>query len=461
MRVLNANSENPLYGFSPKRVWKRNVKITEPFRARRLFADFSSLPLAFFVASSFAASAPAQSSEPLPGPTPAIVTARTFRNVDASDFIGAVGCSSSLCHGGGPAPITNQQVVVETQKKRNAFTIWKGRDAHAKSWATLATERSARMSASMGLGKPQDTSRCTECHAPLAGVSASRLGPLARVEDGISCESCHGPSREWVRQHTRLDLNHGQRTSLGMRDLHNLYNRANNCVSCHQVLPPDIQKAGHPALVFELDAQSVGEPKHWVDAGRFHGPQAWLTGQAAALREMSWALNKRDASGDVEREQWRGLLWLMKKTTDTLPELPKYENLTDIELSAGNLVRVQSVSDDIARASAGRAWDAATTRNLMDALCATEGTFTDGKEKSLAYKERAIRLTLAISRLLAPFQAVDKARWARSADELGKLYLTVDGRTEFDAAKFASQLREFQKSLAYAGADEPPKTATR
>src|SRR5262249_9923207 len=248
----------------------------------------------------------AQSAEPLPGPTPAIVTAKTFRNVDRADFIGAVGCSSSICHGAGPSPITTNTVVVG---ERNAFTIWQTRAAHAKSWATLATDRSARMAAAIGAGRAQDTVRCTECHAPMQTVNAARLGPLARAENGISCENCHGPSKFWIRSHTRKDLTHAQNVTTGLKDLENLYLRANTCVACHQVLPPDLKNAGHPPLVFELDAQSVAEPKHWKESGEWRGPQAWLVGQAAALREASWALNKRESSADVEREQWRSLLW--------------------------------------------------------------------------------------------------------------------------------------------------------
>lgn len=41
-----------------------------------------------------------------------------------------------------------------------------------------------------------------------------------------------------------------------MRDLRNLYARANACVACHQNVDPEILKAGHPELVFELDRQS-------------------------------------------------------------------------------------------------------------------------------------------------------------------------------------------------------------
>jgi len=86
------------------------------------------------------------------------------------------------------------------------------------------------------------------------------------VSEGVSCENCHGPAENWLRAHTRSDWTHADRTFAGMRDLKNLYVRANNCVACHQTVELPLLKAGHPELIFELDGQSVSEPKHWRKA---------------------------------------------------------------------------------------------------------------------------------------------------------------------------------------------------
>jgi hypothetical protein len=99
----------------------------------------------------------------------------------------------------------------------------------------------------------------------------------------------------------------------------------------------------------------------------------------------------------------------------------------------------------------------------METLAASDGDFTGTTEPPLALQFRAQRLTLALSRLLAPFEARDKTRWAKPTEEMQKLFLANDARVEFDAAKFVSALQAFQKSLAYTGTDEPaPKqTASR
>jgi hypothetical protein len=109
-----------------------------------------------------------------------------------------------------------------------------------------------------------------------------------------------------LRGHTRKDWNYAMRVTAGMRDLRSLYVRANTCVACHQNLDSDITKAGHPELTFELDGQSVAEPKHWRDDDPFSGVRAWLVGQAVALREISWALSKNERPTRTKFTDGRG-----------------------------------------------------------------------------------------------------------------------------------------------------------
>ena len=104
-------------------------------------------------------------------------------------------------------------------------------------------------------------------------------------------------------------------SAAGMRDLRNLYVRANACVACHQNLAPELLKAGHPDLFFELDGQSVAEPKHWRDEEPWSGLRQWLTGQAVALREMSWALANDPQNDAFVLARWDGLAWLCATAT--------------------------------------------------------------------------------------------------------------------------------------------------
>ena len=174
---------------------------------------------------------------------------RQFRE---STFIGAVGCKSSSCHGGAGA-------------KRSQYITWSLHDYHTKAFPVLLNARSARIAEGLGITEAQTSARCTVCHSPLQSVAQSRVAATVRPDEGVSCESCHGAAGGWLRGHTRTDWTYNIRVSAGMRDLRSLYVRANACVACHQNVPADILKAGHPELFFELDGQSVAEPKHWRD----------------------------------------------------------------------------------------------------------------------------------------------------------------------------------------------------
>jgi len=167
---------------------------------------------------------------------------------DSAKFVGAVGCRSSSCHGG-------------AGEKRSQHITWSQKDFHTRAYAILLDARSARIGEAVGISQPQSSPRCTVCHSPFQSVAQTRLTPSARPDEGVSCESCHGAAEPWLRGHTRTDWTYTMRVSAGMHDLRNLYVRANACVACHQNVESDLLKGGHPALVFELDSQSVNEPK--------------------------------------------------------------------------------------------------------------------------------------------------------------------------------------------------------
>ena len=94
------------------------------------------------------------------------------------------------------------------------------------------------MAQSLGLESPQSSARCAICHSPFAAVSQARLAQPEHRDMGVSCESCHGPAEPWLRSHTRADFSHTDRVRSGMRELRDLYGRANACVACHQNVDP-------------------------------------------------------------------------------------------------------------------------------------------------------------------------------------------------------------------------------
>lgn len=364
-------------------------------------------------------------------------------------FLGAMSCSSSLCHGGGSA-------------ERNAYTVWTRSDPHRHAAATLAGTYARQIAQGLLLGSPAESVRCTECHTPLATVPAERLsaGVNARTE-GVSCESCHGPAQNWVRSHTRRDFTPAQNVQTGVREERNLYDRAGTCVACHQNIAPDLLAAGHPGLYFELDAQTAGEPPHWIDRGDFFGPQAWLTGQAVAWREMSWSLGQTAAEPtDEARAQWRALAWLLQRTVAACGTRIQGGELPGVDPTPGpnnfapdNVAHAQARADDLARAASRLTWTRASTRHCLVELAATDKEFSSvmASEPPVAIRARAQRLMSALARLSVPLQKQDGPKWAPAVKEFDKLSTLANARATFDGASFGEQLRRFHDALPASG----------
>lgn len=351
--------------------------------------------------------------------------------IQPAQFVGAAGCKSSSCHGG-------------AGEKRSQYITWTRRDIHTRGYATLTNARSERIASALNLTQQRESTtavtsaRCTICHSPFQAISPAQLAPTVDPTESVSCESCHGAAGSWLRGHTRPDWTYATRVGAGMRDLKSFYVRANTCVACHQNLDSDIAAAGHPPLVFELDSQSEAEPKHWRDPDGT-GPRAWLTGQAVALRELSWHLSRNSTPDEDAVNQWRALTWLLGNVTAA------DRTLLPIE-STGPFSEVQQQADALARNAAQQTFDADFANRLTRALAALDGQFNETHEtpRELLFW-RAQRLVLALERL-SDFVSRTTHGSPRPR-ELTELRQDLRWPGEFDAARFADRLAKYRQSI--------------
>lgn len=342
-------------------------------------------------------------------------------------FVGSVGCSSSSCHGGaGP--------------KRSQFITWTQQDVHARAFVILTSARSARMAESLGLGNAQTSPRCTVCHSPFQSVPAAHMRSAARADEGVSCETCHGAAESWLRGHTRPDWSYATRVGAGMRDLRSLYVRANACVACHQNVEPDLLDNAHPELNFELARQSVAEPKHWRDDDPWIGARSWLTGQAVALREISWALARRP-NDDREKLRWSALGWLLAKVVGV------QTSGATLSANTGDFVEMQKTADDLARQAARWPFDQALLAQLLRTFAASDAEFAPANDNPRGLlSRRAERLVPAIEQLASALEA-NGGHVAIDA-ELQALREAMRPPEQFDAAAFAARLQALSQALA-------------
>lgn len=213
----------------------------------------------------------------------------TGEPLDTAKVLGSQTCMTSGCHGGAGLD-------------RGAYNIWKLYDPHFDASATLTNGRSKAMARQLGIENAAESNSCTICHSPMSQVASSRLAEPPeghKVDSGVSCANCHGPAENWLLSHTRPDYPKDALARLGMRQLGTAYQRANNCVACHQTLGDKLVEAKHPPLIFELDGLLVAEPKHWREEEGFSNAKTWLVGQAVALREVAAQANREPGDDKI------------------------------------------------------------------------------------------------------------------------------------------------------------------
>jgi hypothetical protein len=89
------------------------------------------------------------------------------------EYIGAAKCK--MCHN---KPETGKQ-----------YDLWKA-SAHAKAFTTLQGAEAIKIGQAKGIADPSKDQKCLKCHST-AAINAD-LNAGITVEEGVSCESCHG-----------------------------------------------------------------------------------------------------------------------------------------------------------------------------------------------------------------------------------------------------------------------------
>jgi hypothetical protein len=231
---------------------------------------------------------------------------------------GTGSCSARACHGGPEA--------AGEPGSRFAYTYWLNHDKHADAYRVLFARSAREIVRRLAPGREpavpaHQDARCLACHTIPStvhepghwGTVALRPEDVALRADGVGCEACHGAAGDWLGPHTvsawrdpaSRKKNYGD---TGMTWLNDPATRAAVCTGCHVGAPVDrpgnvplrevnhdLIAAGHPRLTFELAADLVNMPRHWVEAdltkaapGNRRPPafeaRVWLVGQLATAR---------------------------------------------------------------------------------------------------------------------------------------------------------------------------------
>jgi hypothetical protein len=181
-----------------------------------------------------------------------------------------------------PARIVGPNACAECHKQEAA--AWK-ETHHFRTFRDMPRNAEASdIAQKMGLRRIKSESVCLNCHFTVQQTN-DKKEPIA----GISCESCHGAGRDWIKVHSGFSDKKEQTEtkaeeearwklaeSKGMIRTHSIYQLAKNCYGCH-VVPQEelVNKGGHRAgSAFELVSWSQGEVRHntWHSKGKENLP---------------------------------------------------------------------------------------------------------------------------------------------------------------------------------------------
>lgn len=239
-------------------------------------------------------------------------------------YTGVASCAGSTCHGRmeGDGTVVRQDELMKWQEPSTPG------GAHSRAWAVLSNSRSQAIAKNLRIGDPATAPMCLGCHSTAGAIGA--IGPrrgTVPLEDGVGCESCHGPAGGWIATHYEgiydpanrgrdMRLKHLANLKAGLWKLEDPVVRANACVDCHfgskgegQFVTHRIMAAGHPRISFELDLfsslqahhhedEDYGWRKFGVPTARTNHVQMWAVGQATALeRSLELYQSKRGTEG--------------------------------------------------------------------------------------------------------------------------------------------------------------------
>jgi hypothetical protein len=231
----------------------------------------------------------------------------------AGKYIGPGSCAATSCHGS-VKPVAGSRIL------QDEYSSWILRDKHSRAYQALTGDVGERMARILKLGKAEEAPKCLACHALY--VAPEQRGRNYEINEGVSCENCHGPAQGWLGQHTARETpqKHAESIRLGMTETRDVIRRTQKCLECHlgtreKFVDHEMIAAGHPDLYFELDSFSAVMPRHWktpregadgkpAEDAAWSGVRDWSAGQAvqlrAAMERLTWrAKNERSDKKEV------------------------------------------------------------------------------------------------------------------------------------------------------------------
>ena len=289
-----------------------------------------------------------------------------------------------------PAKTVGPNACAECHKQE--AEAWKGTH-HFKTFREMPRNTKAdEIAERMGVRRIKSESLCLNCHFTVQQKD-NKEEPVA----GISCESCHGAGKDWIKVHSGFSGKKEQTEtkaeeearwkladSKGMIRTRSLYQLAKNCYGCHVVPEEDlVNKGGHRAgSAFELVSWSQGEVLHntWYSKGKDNVPASaarkrmlYLVGLGVeletALRAVGKATARKPYAFEMAKRADRARKQLAA-AAKAAPDVPEIAKMVEFAYSAGlklnNEHSLTAAADGVSKllASIAEKYDGSTMAGL-------------------------------------------------------------------------------------------------
>jgi Cytochrome c554 and c-prime len=140
-----------------------------------------------------------------------------IQSQNGQSYIGVEACA--MCH--------------KTEKQGSQLSIWQN-SRHSKAYETLKTDKANQIAKEKGFSTlAVETPECLKCHVSGYKLDASLLGKKFKVEDGVQCETCHGPGSDYKDMKAMKDKDLAIQKGLIVHDKLELF-----CTGCHNSESP-------------------------------------------------------------------------------------------------------------------------------------------------------------------------------------------------------------------------------
>ena len=152
--------------------------------------------------------------------------------VDTPEYVGASKCKT--CH--------------KAEKNGAQFEKWSS-ERHSKAYESLKSEGAKKKAEVAGVKDPLTDEKCLSCHTTAS--SAKNKASSYSIEEGVSCEACHGPGSMYKKSSIMKD--HKKSVEAGLVDKVD----EKICVTCHKKDTP-----GHEGkfTTFEKEYAKIAHP---------------------------------------------------------------------------------------------------------------------------------------------------------------------------------------------------------